>query len=424
MFNHSSIDEIKNARKNKKNIKEECSKYKDIKECNSLPYCMYSQGYLWNSCEPFEIIQSMKEGFCKDLNNKLYKDELIQLAIAIGFKENLINELDKSEICELLSNTDLSVLSISKKAYQKIGISKENYVKLINNVIQYKKEKSSGKKINISDEIEKDLKKVKTKWSVKLLALGALLVLAASASIPVFIKPANVQQTSAADRIAQWNCDQNNICYRKDIVGVENKIDDFCQSGNNMCKGNLEIPRAAMPQIDNNLIDKFLVFLEEIDDKISACPRSGVYCKPSKTPVDMLIPTQNEIRTSKSNSIALSILRGEMKMEDSPIIISEDNYILDGHHRWAAMKLLSYFKTLPSNELYDKLWNILKDAKNDSKTGNFFKGFDLNEKNVNNLIKKLNELPKLKMDTIRVKYPIEDLYYKSFLFDKVQREGF
>lgn len=45
-----------------------------------------------------------------------------------------------------------------------------------------------------------------------------------------------------------------------------------------------------------------------------------------------LYATQKEIKTEKVES-----MRGEPWLAQKPIIVSLDDYILDGHHRWAAL---------------------------------------------------------------------------------------
>jgi len=54
---------------------------------------------------------------------------------------------------------------------------------------------------------------------------------------------------------------------------------------------------------------------------------------------DSLIPSQEEIKKSVVKTIGKSMTEGTYK--DSPIVISKNNYVIDGHHRWAARKKFS-----------------------------------------------------------------------------------
>jgi hypothetical protein len=90
-------------------------------------------------------------------------------------------------------------------------------------------------------------------------------------------------------------------------------------------KENIEVPkigmtfsRSLMPQIDNH--DEYLKYLD--DKKIS-------YVK-QKLPTSELKSTQMEFNKDKVAEMMNS--REAVK----PIIVSNDGYILDGHHRWLA----------------------------------------------------------------------------------------
>lgn len=88
-------------------------------------------------------------------------------------------------------------------------------------------------------------------------------------------------------------------------------------------KMHLGIGRDLMPQIASKDVPEFLKWLEG----------QGVQVLHKKTSVKNLIPTQAEINTDKVD--ALLDQPSELK---KPIIISTDDYILDGTHRWAALK--------------------------------------------------------------------------------------
>jgi hypothetical protein len=59
--------------------------------------------------------------------------------------------------------------------------------------------------------------------------------------------------------------------------------------------------------------------------------------------IKQLKASQNQINLKKTVKIAESIIKGKNTVEQlqKGITISNDNYIVDGHHRWAAIKILN-----------------------------------------------------------------------------------
>lgn len=84
------------------------------------------------------------------------------------------------------------------------------------------------------------------------------------------------------------------------------------------------ISRINMPQIHKNLYDQFCADLRS----------KNIIHKSKKIKCNMLRPSQNEFNIDKINSIKKDMKDGTYKNE--PIIVSKDNYIVDGHHRWKA----------------------------------------------------------------------------------------
>jgi ParB-like chromosome segregation protein Spo0J len=58
-----------------------------------------------------------------------------------------------------------------------------------------------------------------------------------------------------------------------------------------------------------------------------------------------LRPSQNEINEDRVLGVIKSIKNGSIGK--NPLVVSEDGYIVDGHHRWAAYKKYSPEKRLP-----------------------------------------------------------------------------
>ncbi len=127
---------------------------------------------------------------------------------------------------------------------------------------------------------------------------------------------------------------------------------DLCEvsvPGTNLfCGGNKEIPRAEMPQLKGKAVkgsraDKELnpgpggevdaegLFKKELKAR-------GIKLTAKKVPADSLKATQNELVGVKVAGM-MDALKSNPNHEKitAPIFISKDGYILDGHHRWAAM---------------------------------------------------------------------------------------
>ena len=85
----------------------------------------------------------------------------------------------------------------------------------------------------------------------------------------------------------------------------------------------LNIPREQLPQIPNKHVVDFIRKLQSY----------GIECNALKIPANKLKPTQGNLNTDKIQSM----LSEPMDSLTKPIIISRGGYILDGHHRWAAV---------------------------------------------------------------------------------------
>lgn len=87
----------------------------------------------------------------------------------------------------------------------------------------------------------------------------------------------------------------------------------------------LEIERKDMPQVKG----------KDIPDLLKTLADNGIAYRRGEVAVDRLKPTQNNGIPSKVDAIASNIKRGEPL---HPIVVSRDGYIIDGHHRWLAVK--------------------------------------------------------------------------------------
>ena len=93
-------------------------------------------------------------------------------------------------------------------------------------------------------------------------------------------------------------------------------------------------------------------FMKKFDDEV----KNDIKVKNTKVKVKDLKPSQNAIfldhvlsRLVVNDYDREQILNGELK--DHDILISEDNHIIDGHHRWAASLLLNPNCTLDCTQI-------------------------------------------------------------------------
>ncbi len=141
------------------------------------------------------------------------------------------------------------------------------------------------------------------------------------------------------------------------------KAADICKVTPPVCEGNLGIGRSNMPQIMNKSIKQLLKSDKEDERKkgqaavdagadpdsdksvqdimLDDLQKEGVKVKKGvKIPVGKLKATQREIKAGKSFSMADSYYKGTFDpAKGDVILVSSDNHILDGHHRWAALLL-------------------------------------------------------------------------------------
>ncbi len=128
--------------------------------------------------------------------------------------------------------------------------------------------------------------------------------------------------------------------------GVNAPTFDLCQvsvAGTNLfCAETKGIPRAQMPQLSGQAVPgspaeatvnaKGEANIENLfRDALIA---RGISITPKTVPASHLRATQAELDGPKVAGMAAAMEAG--KIPDAPIFVTRDNYILDGHHRWAA----------------------------------------------------------------------------------------
>jgi hypothetical protein len=94
-------------------------------------------------------------------------------------------------------------------------------------------------------------------------------------------------------------------------------------------KKTMGIPRKEMPQINSTDLSDFIKFLK----------KNGINTTKKIVDPNTLKATQGQFDKSKIKDMLDKVDSGEL--DDKPIVISKDNYVMDGHHRWLAFTNLN-----------------------------------------------------------------------------------
>lgn len=132
------------------------------------------------------------------------------------------------------------------------------------------------------------------------------------------------------------------------------KSGDLCQISPPVCVDNLGIPRAEMPQLSDEVVEKFI---QAYRDKGIAVTNSTIH-------VGKLKATQKEINGKKVIGLKKAVENEGLDIKSNPIIVSKDNYILDGHHRWATLLVMDPSNEISVHKVDLPIKQILEDAAN------------------------------------------------------------
>lgn len=136
---------------------------------------------------------------------------------------------------------------------------------------------------------------------------------------------------------------------RKSTGKRHTKAEDLCVGKDNICEGDLGIPRKYMPQfIGKDDVHKFRNFIKRV---------YGIKSRITRRKAKELRPTQKEISRSRIEDL----IENEKILTKVlvPLVISRDNYVVDGHHRWAAYRLKKPNKDLPVVEIDVPIKDVL-----------------------------------------------------------------
>jgi hypothetical protein len=120
----------------------------------------------------------------------------------------------------------------------------------------------------------------------------------------------------------------------------------------------LGLSRADLPQVKSDDMDNFRQWLQE----------QGVESFKSSMEVGEMNPIQKEINLEKVQSMMEKHGAGEIDLvTGKPVMVTEDEYIIDGHHRWYALRELdetNEMETINIQLPVKKLLKIVKDYPN------------------------------------------------------------
>ena len=111
----------------------------------------------------------------------------------------------------------------------------------------------------------------------------------------------------------------------------------------------LNIPRSEMPQIKSTDMQDFRDWLES----------QGVDSNEREVPCTKLMAIQSEINTDKINGMLKAKTIEELS-HSKPVLSSSDGYLIDGHHRWFALRVDDQSNTISTIQVNLNINELLK----------------------------------------------------------------
>ena len=113
--------------------------------------------------------------------------------------------------------------------------------------------------------------------------------------------------------------------------------EDLCVGEKSICRGHLGIPRKYMPQFNSPAeIQQFTRFVKKA---------YGIRSYKTQKAAKDLKSSQREINKKRVKGLIDDNIINKVRV---PVLISGDDYVIDGHHRWAAYKLKAPEKKMPA----------------------------------------------------------------------------
>ena len=143
-------------------------------------------------------------------------------------------------------------------------------------------------------------------------------------------------------------------------LGVKAPNFNLCNvtvKGSNLfCVESKGIARIKMPQLKGSPIEGSKAFTLPKDSRgevdstgyfVDYLKEKGLSMVTGEERADFLKATQNELNGVKVAGIADALRQGKLDVQS--LIVSKDNYIIDGHHRWAATVAVDYEDNHPGD---------------------------------------------------------------------------
>ena len=113
----------------------------------------------------------------------------------------------------------------------------------------------------------------------------------------------------------------------------------------------LRLNRSELPQIKSTEVPEFIDWMKE----------KGVDSFRTSVKAGSLNPIQLEINLDKVDGMKAVHQSGQKDMGAKPVMVSNDDYLIDGHHRWYALKELGEdINVVMFNEPIDELLSLIK----------------------------------------------------------------
>jgi hypothetical protein len=115
---------------------------------------------------------------------------------------------------------------------------------------------------------------------------------------------------------------------------------------NLFCQDNIGIPRINMPQMKGVALPGSKAAAKGVDKKgevdlsrdfVEHMRSKGIKTEETTVRASHLRASQNEIVGTKIARMVTEAKAGERDLREKPIFVTRDNYVVDGHHHWAAL---------------------------------------------------------------------------------------
>ena len=141
------------------------------------------------------------------------------------------------------------------------------------------------------------------------------------------------------------------VSYSQDEIAVNDDDETSTNTSNNIAGWTPPIgwfSRVQMPQIYSYLYPQFVADLSI----------QNINHDTKKSKKKDLTPSQGEFKQEKVDNIKQSMADGSYK--SFPLLVSSDNIIVDGHHRWHALEDNDYHDINQVDLTLDELYNFLQ----------------------------------------------------------------